>query len=91
MKHDLQSSWTLNNERMTVSTKINSTIEIVLKKRIQFNLLHLYVPEQRNGSRMFLIEPSWCMEDIPDSKNHVHNWFCMYYLICLTKYNQYDI
>ena len=40
---------------------------------------------------MFLIESSWCIEDIPDSNDDVHNWFSIYQLISLTKYIQFII
>ena len=40
---------------------------------------------------MFLREPSWCMEDILDSKDDVYKLFWVHQWICLKKYLQFDV
>ena len=70
--------------------KFTSPLENSWKYK-QFNIKHLYVSKQFIGSGMFLMKHSWSMEDVPGSKNNVHNWFSIHQLNCLAKYLQYDI
>ena len=76
---------------MAPFTKIYFIIGIVLKKDIQFDLQHLYLSRKSYGSGIFLIELYLCIDDVSDSKDDVHYWFCLHPLFCLPKYIQFDI
>ena len=50
---------------------------------------HFYVSKQSSSSGMFQMEHSWCMKDVPESKDDVHKQFWVQQWICLKKYMQF--
>ena len=68
-----------------ICKRIRVDLFIQLRYASVTNDQKLYICTASIGTKMFLIEPSWCMQD------DVHKWFWVHQWICLSKYIQFDV